>query len=433
MQLVNILLLFLHLPCHYLIIIRLLLTTSPSSCLGILTHLDLNQERTLLIPSSPLTLSPPLLISSPICTHIIALLHPFLNWTKLKSLSIFRLYLSLSRTQISSDFFPLRYWVGVNQKVETSSTRDSSSLFCFVMMAQKHLHELLKEDQEPFLLNNYISNKRSQLKRPSPKATLQVKKQKPTTTTLFPVNLCKNSCFLSFHNTPDNIRKSPLFEFASPVKSPRRPSNAIFLHIPAKTASLLLEAALRIQKHSKTKPHHKNSTFGLFGSFFKRLRRNRKGEIEGGGDRGKVSVKDILRWDSSIGRRNNRKLEEEENEGDGVGSCEVGFTCSCSAVWSESNEDKSMDMETSSSGHSCDSVEEEAVFVVDKMQKQIDDDDQYGLFRESPFRFVLQRCPSSSGRRTPEFVSPPVSPSRHKKEVRHHKYKKSNCYFGVLI
>ncbi|XP_061363932.1 uncharacterized protein LOC133307437 [Gastrolobium bilobum] len=304
------------------------------------------------------------------------------------------------------------------------------------MMAQKHLHELLKEDQEPFLLKNYISDRRSQLlKVHSPKTILQVKKQKPIHQKIqnssFPVNLCKNACFLSLQNTPD-IRKSPLFEFKSPEKSPCRSSNnnTIFIHIPARTASLLLEASLRIQKKSKTKTHNKNNGFGLLGSFFKRLTsrsRSRNREIEGNNNV-KVSVKDILRWDSSVGRRkpSNGRGKEQENKdvivaaASEVCSCEVGFTCSCngSVVWSETNEDKSMDMETSSSGHSYDSADEEAQFP--NKQKEKDECacfDDHGFFCESPFRFVLQKSPSSSsGRRTPEFSSPALSPSRNRTE-----------------
>jgi len=113
-------------------------------------------------------------------------------------------------------------------------------------MAQKHLHELLKEDQEPFFLKNYIADRRCQLKRPSPKTHLQVKKRKPISETpSFPGNFCKNACFFSFQDSPD-LRKSPLFDFSSPAKSPCRSPNAIFLQIPARTATLLLEAAMQM-------------------------------------------------------------------------------------------------------------------------------------------------------------------------------------------
>lgn len=269
-----------------------------------------------------------------------------------------------------------------------------------MMAAQKHLHELLKEDQEPFLLNNYISHKRNQIKRSSSYTTLQLKKQKPPPTRT--INLCKNACFFSFQNTPD-IRKSPLFELSSPVKSP--------LRIPAKTASLLLEAALKIQSK---KPNSKNKSFRVFGSFFKKLtQRNRSKKSE---NEENVSVKDILRWDSSIGRRHRKSfnsiVEEEENKGFEVCSC--NGRPSCSGVWSESNEDKSLDMETSSSGHSCESVEE-VEFVMSKKKENVDCAcfDPHGFFCESPFRFALERsASSSSGRRTPEFFSPAESPRR---------------------
>lgn len=259
-------------------------------------------------------------------------------------------------------------------------------------MSQKHLHELLKEDQEPFLLTNYISNKRNQLKRQSPNTTLQLKKQKPPTTTT--INLCKNACFLSFQNTPD-IKKSPIFELNSPVKkSPRGSSNAIFLQIPAKTASLLLEASLRIQNK---KPHCKNKPFRL-GSFFKKLTQ----------------------------RNRNKKSESIEAKKE-VGSCEVGYRCSSwngrtsSAVWSESNEDKSLDMETSCSGHSCDYVEQ-VQFVMNKDKENGDCAcfHHRRFFCESPFRFVLQRtASSSSARRTPDFLSPVGSPTHNQTEVCH--------------
>ncbi|KAL2345191.1 hypothetical protein Fmac_006476 [Flemingia macrophylla] len=128
-------------------------------------------------------------------------------------------------------------------------------------MAQKHLHELLKEDQEPFLLNKYISERRSEMKsRPYPKTSLQVKKRKSN----FPGNLC----LFSLTDTPD-MRKSPLFEPKSPCK---------FI-VPSRTAALLLEAAMRIHKHS-SRPKTKAQSFGLLGSLYKRLTHRRKKEID---------------------------------------------------------------------------------------------------------------------------------------------------------
>lgn len=300
-------------------------------------------------------------------------------------------------------------------------------------MAQKHLHELLKEDQEPFLLKSYIADKRGQLKRPSPKTQLQVKKRRPISeVSNFPRNLCKNACFLSLQDSPD-LRKSPLFDFSSPAaKSPCKSPNAIFLQIPTRTAALLVEAAMRIQKQStnskpKNQNNNKNHGFGLIGSFLKRLKthrnRTQKREIEGNGV--KVSVKDILRWDSSVGRRKisieetQLKMEdtfdsglslEEQSASEISATCEMCFSSNCngsrpsSAVWSE---DKCLDLDTSSSSQSDYS---EAIMGTDCVccEKK--------SFCESPFRFVLETTPSPSGSRTPEFSSPPTSPIRHKQE-----------------
>ncbi|KAK7378765.1 hypothetical protein VNO80_04212 [Phaseolus coccineus] len=276
-------------------------------------------------------------------------------------------------------------------------------------MAQRYLlHQLLQEDQEPFLLTKYISDRRSQIKRPFPNNTLQVKKRKSTNPSAnFPGNLCKSVCLFSLTDTPD-FRKSPLFEFASAAKSPCKSPNAIFLHIPSRTASILLEAAVRIQKHSSpaSRPKTKAQSFGFLSSLYKRLtqRSQKKREIEGGGSV-KVSVKDILRWDSSVGRKKgSNKKEDEETVNVNASVCEVGFACSyngrtSSALWSETNEDKSLDMETSSSGYS-----EEIHFLTNHKNST--------CFCESPFRFVLQTNSPSSGHHTPELPSP----SRHATE-----------------
>ncbi|XVE61530.1 hypothetical protein DITRI_Ditri06bG0047700 [Diplodiscus trichospermus] len=294
------------------------------------------------------------------------------------------------------------------------------------MMAQKHLHELLEEDQEPFLLKKYIADMRCQLKKPLPKTYLQIKKRKPISqNSNLPSNFCKNACFFSFHDSPDP-RKSPLFEFTSPAKSPCRSPNAIFLHIPARTAALLLEAAVRIQKQSssKTKPQNKNngsSSFGLFGSILKRLthrNRNRKREIANDG--AKVSVKDILRWDSTVGKNNptQRKMSPvmEEKSGRGMRlSCSYNARPS-SAAWSGSNEEKSLDMDFYTSSSSSQSEDFEEIFMskdVSENNSAFDSCDNQ--FCESPFHFVLQRSPSF-GHRTPLFTSPATTPSRHQKE-----------------
>ncbi|GFZ02475.1 hypothetical protein Acr_15g0010830 [Actinidia rufa] len=110
------------------------------------------------------------------------------------------------------------------------------------MMAHKHLHELLQEDQEPFLLKNYIADKRSQLNRPN-KPIVQKSISKHS--------IYKKACFFSLQDSPD-VWKSPVLNFTatapgkSPRKSPIKSPNGVPLHIPARTASLLLDAAMRI-------------------------------------------------------------------------------------------------------------------------------------------------------------------------------------------
>lgn len=294
-------------------------------------------------------------------------------------------------------------------------------------MAQKqqHLHELLKEDQEPFQLKNYIADRRCQLKgasavASSQKTQIQVKKRKPISqTTKFPSSFCKNVCFFSFHDSPADPRKSPLFEFPSPAKgakSPCRSPNKIFLQVPARTAALLLEAALRVQKQSsKQKTQNKKNAFGLFGSLRRKLtNRNiirKRGEGSGSGV--KVSVKDILRWDSSVGRTkasNDQKMEDKSSFE--IIASEMRLSRSCSTgVWSESDEDNNsldLDLETSCSSHSNDFEEHE----IESADFASCDEKRLS---ESPFRFVLQTSPSP-GRRTPDFTSPEPSPIRHKKE-----------------
>ncbi|KAG8483869.1 hypothetical protein CXB51_022582 [Gossypium anomalum] len=280
------------------------------------------------------------------------------------------------------------------------------------MMGQKHLQELLEEDQEPFHLNKYIADRRCQLKKPSPQTHLQLKKPKPISqTSKFPSNFCKNACFFSFHDSPDP-RKSPLLGFPSPCKSP----NAIFLHIPARTAALLLEAALRIQKHSSSKTKHNGGTgFGFFGSILKRIthrNRNRKREIANDG--AKVSVKDILRWDPAVAKNNlsQKKMSSSTSISEDKSGYEMGFSCSyngrpSSAVWSESNEEKSLDTSCSCSQ----SEDFEEIFL----SKDVFGNSSAFPSCESPFHFVLQRSPSF-GHRTPIFSSPATSPGRHQKQ-----------------
>lgn len=287
-------------------------------------------------------------------------------------------------------------------------------------MAQKQhfLHELLKEDQEPFLLNNYISDRCSQMKRPSPKTSLQAKKRKPifNQSSNFPVNLCRKTCLFSFPETtttPDLLRKSPLFEPRSPCKSP----NAIFLHIPSRTSALLLEAALRIQKQSSSTSKSKTRGFGLFGSLFKRLTQRNNNYS---------TSKSSVKWGSRRKLCNGTEEKMEESQKESNNASEVGFLCSyngrtSSAVWSESNEDKS----PSSSGHSDDDDSEVIHFVTDN-QQTCDFCSHHSAFCESPFRFALQTSSSpSSGHHTPELLSP----SRHIIEVCHVHHSSLTSFF----
>ncbi|KAK4377746.1 hypothetical protein RND71_004042 [Anisodus tanguticus] len=159
-------------------------------------------------------------------------------------------------------------------------------------MAQKHLHELLKEDQEPF----YIATKTS---------LVQIKKQKPIiqNQTSSTSKLCKNTCFFSFNDSPE-VRESPLY-----MKSPE--NGKVFLHVPARTATLLLEAAMRIQKQqssSKPKTQIKKVKFGVFGSILKKLKDRHS----------KKNGENIVRISTTAETRN--AYEEKFNDDD-FGSC----------------------------------------------------------------------------------------------------------------
>ncbi|KAF8114610.1 hypothetical protein N665_0036s0134 [Sinapis alba] len=132
---------------------------------------------------------------------------------------------------------------------------------------KKHLHELLEDDQEPFHLNHYISNLRSQMGY----SDLLVKKRKSENAAVLPHGFfsCESSCFLA-----TNTNKSPLFELRSPASKKVRDG----LQIPARTAVILLEAAARIQKQqtekvnkSKNRARNRGNAFGMLGSVFKRL------------------------------------------------------------------------------------------------------------------------------------------------------------------
>ncbi|KAI3746345.1 hypothetical protein L6452_08775 [Arctium lappa] len=251
---------------------------------------------------------------------------------------------------------------------------------------KKHLHELLSEDQEPFQLKNYIADRRCQLKSTTGETALNPRKRKPliqsTSASTTARNFCINHvCLFSFHDSPD-VRKSPFLEFPSPaaIKSPynnsKTTNNAtVFLHIPSRTAAMLLDAAVRIQKQKqpihKPKPESsRNAGFGLFGSLFKRLK-DRRTRIT----RREISL-------SSPPTSRNRKDMK-------------------SADWSE----KLLDLETCCSSWSVHDSEE-IEFMGEKC---------FCSSPSSPFRFSLEKSPST-GHRTPDFLSPETSPTDHLQE-----------------
>ncbi|KAJ4837168.1 hypothetical protein Tsubulata_042106 [Turnera subulata] len=287
---------------------------------------------------------------------------------------------------------------------------------------QKYLHELLQEDQEPFKLKSYIADRRFQLKRET-KTQLQVikKRSRPITqaaSSSFPQNFCKTACFFAYTTSSSTSpaadpRKSPLFELQSPAKkSPCNNPNTIFLHVPARTAALLLDAALRIQKQSSSKTKTANkptSGFGLFGSFLKRLTHRNK-------TRHREIANDLngLKHQQQHSVSRGGVLEEKS------ASRETGFSYSCtrrtsSAVWSESNEGKSLDFDLDTASSSTCRSDEDFEFAdkVMNLNDMVDLSSYDRYFCDSPFRFVLCTSPSS-GHRTPDFSSPATSPFRHK-------------------
>ncbi|KAI3964023.1 hypothetical protein MKX01_014304, partial [Papaver californicum] len=282
--------------------------------------------------------------------------------------------------------------------------------------SNKHLlRQLLDEDQEPFILKNYIDEKRSCLKRssslvPATKAHLQVKRRNPISEIRR-----KNSCFFSF---PDSPVFSPIK--SSPYRSPNINNNTnnsnktLFVHIPSRTAALLLDAALRIQKQSVAKKP-KNTGFGFFGTMLKRITNRKRKNLTLDNDEIKVSVKDILRWDSNNGRKRiteeTMKVTKAEDSDDEIRAFDMGFSCSCnnSSAWSESNEEKSLDLETSSS------MSDEDDFVEERIRG--DFPCTYDKeFCSSPFRFILDNSSSPTGQITPEFRSPVSSSARLEKQ-----------------
>ncbi|XXG88165.1 hypothetical protein AAC387_Pa12g0409 [Persea americana] len=266
-------------------------------------------------------------------------------------------------------------------------------------MAKMHLHELLKEEQEPFVLKNYINEKRSHLKPSPPKTRLHIKRSRAISQNpSFPKNLCKKTCFFS----SSDGKSTPLFDFTTPEKSPcRKPNNA---------AALILEAALRAPHSASPSPRQKspkNLSFGLLASILKRISLRKKTQkrriYREGVDRViRVSVKDVMRWDSFNGKTTPTFCSVLQNEE----ILEMGLSFSCErSDWFEESGDKSMDLDL----ESCCSGSEECVQQM-----------EFGGERKGDFRSCKRGCCSSplrcremdllSGFRTPDFPSPASSP-----------------------
>ncbi|KAM3341333.1 hypothetical protein P3S68_028968 [Capsicum galapagoense] len=269
-------------------------------------------------------------------------------------------------------------------------------------MAHKHLHELLQEDQQPFQLKHYIAARRSQLKKldknPTKYSLQTVKKQKSIPN---PALLCKHACF-GIEKSPVNFLPTP-----SPVSTKSPVARNMFIHIPANTSSLLLEAAMRIQKQ-KNRPRVKKPQmtlgFGLFGSILKKIK-----------------------------QRNTYKKNENIHNGimmgkdDKVTRTTESYTSRLSSAgWSESNNDEeeeeksTMDFETSSSCCHSDHEENDVLNenVIHNCHFCSSPENNLCCSRPlSPFTFALQKSPASTSCRTPEFSSPAASPDKENYEV----------------
>ncbi|XP_074353558.1 uncharacterized protein LOC141692575 [Apium graveolens] len=269
------------------------------------------------------------------------------------------------------------------------------------MASQKHLRELLRQDQEPFYLHNYIADKRnSHLNKPKNKPA------KPPTksTTSKRASLYKQACFTSFQDSPDFL-KSPL----------KKKNSGTVLHVPPKTAAGLLEAATKIHNQSSSKPKNVRFAGLFFGSILRKLKDKNTS----------TSKTRELSSSSSINGPGFEAKQDQYVVDNSKDKYEMGFAFSdcnysnisrriSSAGWSEINtpeeDNKSLDMDTNSS---CTSTSRSDFYTHDFVLP--DQPHHFCLSPLSPFRFALQRSPSV-GRRTPEFLSPSTSPCRHRSQ-----------------
>ncbi|KAH9616589.1 hypothetical protein KSS87_020612 [Heliosperma pusillum] len=169
----------------------------------------------------------------------------------------------------------------------------------------------------------------------------------------------------------------------------KKSPNRVLLHVPAKTASLLLEAALRIQQKSKPNKTHvnKQSSFGLFGSMLKRLTlRNRAHKLKnnGIGDNVVFATTNVLNNNSNNNNNNNNNI--------------ASVSCSSSSCYN--GRSSSLDLDSCSSGRSFDAHDDDnddEFEFVNVLKESINNnnnnnnnnnEEEYGAFCLSPFRFA---------------------------------------------
>ncbi|CAN1308026.1 hypothetical protein LINPERPRIM_LOCUS27210 [Linum perenne] len=213
------------------------------------------------------------------------------------------------------------------------------------------LHELLQDDQEPFLLlrRQTVRNPAASVARKrnpiSHHQHIIPHNNKSSRTSCFGGGAVASPAFSAVKQSPFGIR-SPLT--ATP-----------------KTASFLLEAALRISRNGNG-----NRGCRIFGSLLKRL-------TNGGRKKSNKSKKNVK--ECSV-----RRMSPFRDGGSGPS-------------WTESSSSLSDD----------DDDDEE--FVNEMFEFASYEEKRYC---ESPFHFVLQRSPPPDGCRTPDFSSPAASPVR---------------------
>ncbi|KAI4310489.1 hypothetical protein MLD38_035463 [Melastoma candidum] len=176
-------------------------------------------------------------------------------------------------------------------------------------MARKYLRDLLVEDQEPFLLDAYISDLRRQLNKP-PRPFAHRKSASFRENLLKNANACFSSSSFRYNGSKQSSSLPPILSVtAARVGAKTVGNNMVLLHVPTQTAAMLLEAALRIESYGlkdcdppdRKKQGKSGEGAGAGGSLFRKFarfgRRSRKKEFRGcEGDDG-VLVREILGLD----------------------------------------------------------------------------------------------------------------------------------------